>query len=39
MEENKDTSQPLVWKKMYSIVLIANIVYILLFYWITRSFS
>lgn len=27
------------WKKMYTIVLLANAVYIVLFYFITESFS
>ncbi len=36
MEEPKEK---LVWKKLYSAVLIANIAYILIFYLITNSYS
>ncbi|PKV50958.1 hypothetical protein ATE84_3027 [Aquimarina sp. MAR_2010_214] len=36
MEEKNEKRE---WKKLYSAVLIANAVYILLFYFITNSYS
>ncbi len=39
MEEKKDQKEKLVWKKLYSAVIIANIIYVLIFYFITNYFS
>ena len=36
MLEDKETKQP--WLKLYSIVLIANAIYFILFYFITKAF-
>lgn len=36
MSDNKQTKQP--WLKLYSIVLIANAIYFVLFYLITKTF-
>jgi hypothetical protein len=36
MSEEKETKQP--WLKLYSIVLIANALYIIVFYLITKAF-
>ncbi len=36
MEESETVYK---WKKIYTAVLIANIVYILFFYWITNSYA
>ncbi len=32
-------SPKIVWKKLYTVVLIANIIYLAFFYWITTTFS
>lgn len=36
MEEKKHQKQP--WLKLYSIVLIVNLIYVILFYFITQAF-
>ena len=33
------SDKKLEWKKMYTIVLVANVIYILLFYFITEIFD
>lgn len=35
----KDPAEKYVWKKEYTVVLVANAIYILLFYLLTNSFS
>ena len=33
------SDKKIVWKKMYTIVLVANLLYIILFYFITQTFA
>ncbi|SEK54480.1 hypothetical protein SAMN04487910_0780 [Aquimarina amphilecti] len=35
----RDSDTKIVWKKLYTIVLVANALYLLFFYWITSTFS
>lgn len=33
------SANKLVWKKIYTVVLVANLIYIILFYLITKTFD
>jgi len=35
----EDSNTKVVWKKLYTIILIANVLYLLFFYWVTTTFS
>lgn len=37
LKENKETSEGFIWKKEYSIVLVLNIFYILVFYFLMKT--